>query len=366
MHRKTPPPHLNIENLRNAVGTVLRKSYIFWFFLIAITLNGCSEPLYKQQVYVFNTWAEVSIYGEDNKKSQAVVGEVLHEFERLQQMLHAWKPSELSQLNSALSQKQSANVSPELAAILKDATLLSMQSGGNFNPAIGKLISLWGFHADEIKPVNPSKETIAALVRENPRMSDITLNDKTVSNANSAVQIDLGDYAKVYALDRAVQLLKTRGIKNALINIGGNIAAMGEKGTRPWKIGIQHPRQQGPIAMLEIYDGETVATAGDYQRYFERDGKRYCDIIDSATGSPAQGVQAVTVVVKRGEHSSTLANAATKPLFIGGQNKWREAAQRMGIETAMLIDANGEIHITEPLNRRIEFRLPKPVVHEVP
>ncbi len=337
----------------------------FYFFLTAITLSGCSEPLYKQQSYVFNTWAEVSIYGEDDKKAQAAVSEVLHEFERLQQMLHAWKPSELSQLNSAFSQKQSITVSSELATILKDTTQLSVQSGSSFNPAIGKLISLWGFHADDIKSVTPSTEAIAALVREDPRMNDIMLKDANVSSANPAVQIDFEGYAKGYALDRAVHLLKARGIKNALINIGGNIVAMGEKGTRPWKIGIQHPRQSGPIAMLEIYDGETVATAGDYQRYFELAGKRYCDIIDPATGNPVQGVQAVTVVVKRGKHTGTLANAATKPLFIGGRDKWREAAQRMEINMAMLIDDTGEVHITETLNHRIEFRLPKPVVHEV-
>ena len=98
------------------------------------------------------------------------------------------------------------------------------------------------------------------------------------------VKLDLGGYAKGYALDRAAEILKSQGIHNALINIGGNVLALGTHGTRPWRVGIQHPRKPGPLATLELRDGEAIGTSGDYQRYFELDGKRYCHLIDPRTG----------------------------------------------------------------------------------
>ena len=310
---------------------------------------------------------------------------MLAEFDRLHRMLHAWKPSELSTVNAAFAKGTVATISPELAGIIGDATLLSQQSGDSFNPAIGKLVELWGFHADEFKPVNPSVEAIAALVRANPRMQEIAIGGGVASSANQnaanltarsatptthsanpAVQLDLGGYAKGYALDRAVQLLRARGIKNALVNIGGNIIALGEKGARPWKVGIQHPRRPGPIATLELYNNEAIGTSGDYQRYFERDGKRYCHIIDPATGYPAQGVEAVTVVISPGASAGALSDADSKPLFIAGVTGWRSAAARMNVNMAMLVDDKGEVYLTHALSRRLEFTLPKPLIHEVP
>lgn len=343
-----------------------RRFAFFVFSLSLLMQAGCGDSIYKQQSYVFGTLVEVSIYGEDKQKAREATAEVLREFDRLHRTLHAWKPSELSTLNAAFAKGETAAISPELAGVLSDATRLSEQSGGSFDPAIGKLVELWGFHTDEFKPVKPAPQAIARLVQANPRMSDIAVHGATAKSANPIVQVDLGGYAKGYALDRAAQLLKARGVKSALVNIGGNIIALGEKGSGPWKVGIQHPRQPGPIGIVELHDGEAIGTSGDYQRYFEQDGKRYCHIIDPATGLPVQGVQAVTVLIPPGEHAGTLSDAASKPPFIAGVAGWRGAAQRMGVAMAMLIDGKGEVYITPSLARRIEFSLPKPVIHEVP
>ena len=145
-----------------------------WSWLL---LAGCSgkEPLYQEQGYVFGTLVEVSIYGEDETRARQAVSEVMHEFQRLHDMLHAWQPSELSEMNAAFARGDSIAIPAELAAILQDATQLSLQSDGLFNPAIGGLVQLWGFHADEFKPVQPDEKRIAHLVAANPQMSDITI-----------------------------------------------------------------------------------------------------------------------------------------------------------------------------------------------
>jgi thiamine biosynthesis lipoprotein len=323
--------------------------------LLILLLTACGkEPLYHEQGYVFGTLVDVSIYGEDEAKARAAVGEVLREFQRLHDLLHAWQPSELSELNAAIAKGERKAVSPELAAMLRDAAQLSGQSGGLFNPAIGGLIGAWGFQSDEFQPVLPGAEKIAALVAANPRMSDLVFDGDKVGSRNPAVQLDLGGYAKGHALDRAAELLRERGMHNALVNIGGNVMALGRHGDRPWRVGIQHPRKSGALATLELRDGEAVGTSGDYQRYFELDGRRYCHLIDPRSGDPVQGVQAVTILT-RGPRAGLLSDGASKPLFVAGKDGWRAAAQRMGLPEAMLVDGEGVIHLTAALRKRLEF-----------
>jgi len=324
--------------------------------LAILLLGGCEgkEPLYQEQGYVFGTLVEISIFGEDEIRAKQAVSEVMHEFQRLHDMLHAWQPSELSELNAAFAKGESMAVSAELGAILQDATQLSQQSNRLFNPAIGGLVQLWGFHADEFKPVQPEEKLIAQWVAANPQMSDITIVRGRAQSNNKFVQLDLGGYAKGYALDRAAELLRKHGIHNALINIGGNILALGQHGKRPWRVGIQHPRKSGALATLDLHDGEAIGTSGDYQRYFMLGNVRFCHLINPRSGYPMQGVQAVTVLT-HGPHAGTLSDAASKPLFISGASGWRAAAAQMNLTEAMLVDAQGNIHITEGLQKRLEF-----------
>jgi thiamine biosynthesis lipoprotein len=325
-------------------------------------LASCSAKApatYQEQGYVFGTLVEVSIYGEDETKARHAVTEIMREFQRLHDQLHAWKPSELSALNAAIAKGERRQVTPELAAMLKDAAQLSVQSDGLFNPSIGRLIKLWGFHADEFKAVMPDEKQLAALVAAKPLMTDLVFTVtgsgvNTVSSRNKAVLLDLGGYAKGYALDRAAALLLPLGVHNALINIGGNVLALGQHGDRAWRIGIQHPRKPGPIATLELHDGEAIGTSGDYQRYFEYNGNRYCHLIDPRNGKPVQGVQAVTILT-HGAGAGTLSDASSKPLFISGLAGWRAAAHQMNLDEALLIDDNGVVHLTTAMQKRLEF-----------
>lgn len=337
---------------------MLKRIRIFAAVAVVLLLAACEskkpEPLYQEQDYVFGTLVEISVYGEDEIHARQAVSEVTHEFQRLHDMLHAWQPSELSELNAAFAKGESMAVSAELVAMLQDAAQLSQQSSRLFNPAIGGLVQLWGFHADDFKPVQPDEKLVAQWVKANPQMSDITIVNGRAQSKNKSVQLDLGGYAKGYALDRAAELLRKQGIRNALINIGGNILALGQHGDRPWRVGIQHPRKSGALAMLDLHDGEAIGTSGDYQRFFMLGNVRYCHLINPRSGYPMQGVQEVTILT-HGEHAGTLSDAASKPLFISGANGWREAARKMNLSEAMLVDAQGIIHLTAELQKRLEF-----------
>lgn len=350
----------------------LRPSWckLFAAAVLIALLAGCGgrPPLYQEQAYVFGTLVEVSIYGEPEARARELAGEVMARFQQLHRDLHAWEPSKLTVLNAAFAQGPSASapVDPELKAILEDAARLSRMSGGLFNPAIGRLVELWGFHSDTFKPVLPDPRKVARLVAAHPSMDDVIIKDGRAHSTNPAVAIDLGGYAKGYALDVAAKLLASQGVKNALINIGGNIMALGKHGDRPWRVGIQDPRKPKAIAALDLRDGEAIGTSGDYQRYFIVDGRRYCHVIDPRTGYPVQGVEAATIVAPPGPGAGALSDAASKPVFIAGPAGWRDAARKMGIELALLIDGRGEVYVTRAFKRRLEFLEPGLTIHEVP
>jgi len=334
-----------------------------------LLLAGCGQPpLHKQQAYVFGTLVEVSVYGEDEAKAQAAVSQVLADFDALHTALHAWEPGELNSINEAFA-KATATVparaevadrwAPTLLPIVEDARRLSERSDGLFNPAIGNLVRLWGFQADSFQPHLPDPAEIDRLVAAQPRMGDIRIDGLRLEAHNPAVRLDLGGYAKGYALDRAADSLRRQGIRNALVNIGGNIIALGQHGNRPWKVGIQHPRQGGALATLELRDGEAIGTSGDYQRYFELDGKRYCHLIDPRTGWPVQHTQAVTVIA-RSEGAGTLSDVASKPIFIAGPAGWRQMATQMGIDEALRVGADGQIETTPAMAKRLAWQVEGP------
>ncbi len=331
---------------------------IFLIFFIGFLLAGCTkpEPLYNTQSYVFGTLVDITIYGESEAKAQTLSSEIIRNFQSLHNRLHAWHPSELKTLNKAFSLgKTPISIQPDLAMMIADATKLSIQSKGAFNPAIGNLIEAWGFHHDEFKPVKVDENKIRNLVQANPQMSDIVIQNGNVFSNNPSVRLDLGGYAKGYALDVALAYLRKQDAKNALINIGGNIIALGKHGEKPWRIGIQHPRKPNAIATLDLESGWAIGTSGDYQRYFELDDKRYCHVIDPATGYPVQGVQAVTVLIPPQNNAGTLSDVASKPICIAKPEARAEAAEAMGVKNYLVIESADKILVSKAMSKRITW-----------
>ncbi len=323
---------------------------------IFIFLAGCSkpEPLYNTQSYVFGTLVDISVYGETDEKAEAASKQIMRDFQSLHNRLHAWQASELSDINHVFAQGSApTSVKPDVALMIADATQLSNQSNGAFNPSIGGLIEAWGFHHDEFKPVKIDDEKLESLVQAKPKMSDIVIEDGNVFSKNPTVQLDLGGYAKGYALDIALAELHKLGVKNALVNIGGNIIALGKHGDKSWRVGIQHPRKPDAIAAIDLESGWAIGTSGDYQRYFELDGKRYCHIIDPTTGYPVQGVQAVTVLIPPANNAGTLSDVASKPIFIAKPDARSQAAKNMGIENYLVIESDNKISISPGMAKRI-------------
>lgn len=337
-------------------GLTSRLFHLFSVFLVTLALSACgAAPPHKQQAYVFGTLVEVSVQGVPEAQARQAADAVLAEFDRLHRLLHAWEPSALEGINSAIAVGQYSEPVPgEVITILRDAAVWSARGGKLFNPALGNLIRLWGFHSDTFNARMPDPAELARLQTARPTMADLRFQGNRVGSVNHDLRLDLGGYAKGYALDRAATILRGMGIRNALINIGGNILALGQRGNRPWTVGIQHPRHSGAMATLAMRDGEAIGTSGDYQRFFELDGKRYCHLIDPRTGWPAQDAQSVTVLV-RGAEAGTRSDVGSKPLFIAGSAHWRTMASQLAVTDVLFIDGTGRPSATPSMASRLDW-----------
>lgn len=331
-----------------------------WALILVTLLGACGEkkPLVSES-FVFGTRVEVQV-ADDMPEAQvrAAVAQVLAEFDRLHRTYHAWQPSELTHLNEALAAGRRMRVSPEMADLLIEAQRYARQSDALFDPGIGRLIELWGFHADSYAAQLPDPKAIKAWLKTHPSILQLQV-DKTadgawVSSSNRQVALDFGGSLKGKALDRAAEILHAAGVRNALINIGGNVMALGSRDGHAWRVAIQAPRYAGPLAVLELKDGEATGTSGDYQRYFEVDGQRYPHLLDPRTGYPATETQAVTIVVD-GPDAGVRSDVLTKPVFIAGERDWQAMARRLGLTQVLRVDRQGQVSVTAPLADRLKF-----------
>ena len=325
--------------------------------ILVFFFTGCfqNETVQKKD-YIFGTIVEVTIYGETEDNATHAIELVFNEFHRLHSYLHPWEKSIVQDINKSIrNQEIYTTQDKEIFSIINHNKELELKTHGYFNPAIGKLIQAWGFHAEQFSTDRPNSNLINNLQRNLPHMSEINIHDEYISSKNKNIQLDLGGYAKGYALDQAKKILNENNINNALINIGGNILALGLHGDRHWVVGIQNPRKPNPIASIILKPGWSIGTSGDYQRYFIVDNQRYSHLIDPNTGYPANNSQSATILFPPTESSGTLSDVYSKPLFIAPEKLKHSLAKELGIDFYMIILANGKISISSSMLNLIKW-----------
>ena len=325
--------------------------------ILIFFLTGCYQnEIMKKKDYIFGTIVEVTIYGETEDTSNHAIELVFEEFNRLHNYLHPWEKSIIQDINQSIKKQEIYRTEDtEIFSILKHNQELELITHGYFNPAIGKLIEAWGFHADKFATGRPNSNLIDNLQRKLPHMSEINIHNGYINSKNKNIQLDLGGYAKGYALDQARRILDENNINNALINIGGNILALGRHGDRNWVVGIQNPRKPSSIASIILEPGWSIGTSGDYQRYFIVDNQRYSHLIDPNTGYPANNSQSATILFPPTESSGTLSDVYSKPLFIAPEELKYNLAKELGIDFYMIVMADGKILISSGMLNLIKW-----------
>ena len=325
--------------------------------LLLIALFGCDNNDRKAAEYHhsslhFGTLIDITLYGVSTEKAQQVFNKLDEDFAYFHTNWSPWEAGSLRRTNGLLKTGATFSAGPSVLSLIKKSTELSAKTDHLFNPAIGQLINLWQFHRADEETIRPPEDSaIQALLKQNPQLSDIEIQGIKIRSRNPAVQLNFGAFAKGYAIDLEIQLLKSLGIENAIINAGGDLKTLGSHGDRPWRIAIQHPRQDTWLAQLETRNEESLFTSGDYERYYLYQGRRYHHILDPRTGYPARGSQSVTVL----HTDSGLADAAATALFIAGPDHWMEIARKLGLKEVMLIDASGTVYVTPEMRQRLRF-----------
>lgn len=340
----------------NRLGTFLAA------FGTALALSACGERItdYRATQYVFGTLVEIHIRDSDADLARRASAELGEQFQRMHREWHAWQPGgELSRLNAAFAEGETLTVGPFLLPLVRKAKEYHRVSNGLFDPAVGALVDAWGFHADEPPTGAPPLQRIRQLHEQKPTMDDVSIEGDRVSARNRAVRLDLGGFAKGVALDYALAHLRSLGIRNALLNAGGGLAALGSHGDRPWIAAIRNPRSDGILATVTLFSGDALHTSGGYERFREHEGRRYSHIIDPRTGMTAEKMASASVIHEDGG----LADAAATALMLSTPQNWEALTKDMGIRLALLVDANGEIHLTPEMQERLKWEHAPPRLH---
>ena len=313
-----------------------------WVFFL---LLGCDRQpaIQTAGLPVFGTLVEITLVGADEASGRAALDTLDARFRQMHRDWHPWAPGKLTRLNDALSSGTWSPVDPELLALIEASVAPAQASDHRFNPTIGRLAALWGFHNNEL-PVGeaPDPEAIASLVGADPRITDLEFGDGMVRSRNSAVQLDFSGIAKGYALDLARQQLRGGGMSGALLNAGGDLCVLGRGTNGPWRIGIRDPFDHQAVLMVLALSGELCAmTSGNYERYRQGQGVRWGHLLDPRTGYPVEAVASVTVIHPNGAR----ADASATALAVAGW-QWREVAAAMGLEQVMVVTGDGAIAMT--------------------
>lgn len=319
--------------------------------LLPLLLPACGqgEQVQKRDLLALGTIVQITLWGVDADKADEVLGLARESFHGIHREWHPWEqPGKLAKVNAALAAGQAAETDREFTATIRQAMRLMEKSGGLFNPMLGHITRLWGFHEDANPGAVPDERLLAEWLDNAPQASDLIIEDGTIRGKRPGLQLDLGAFIKGHAVDEVSERLRAIGIENAIVNAGGDLRAMGRRGARPWNIAIRHPRNNDALGSIETRDDESVFTSGDYERFFIADGKRYHHIIDPRTAAPATGAAAVTVVGS----SAAASDAAVTALFVAGPGEWRQAADNMGVTCALLVDSAGNVHMTPDMAER--------------
>jgi thiamine biosynthesis lipoprotein len=301
--------------------------YVIGFFMLCWLSDYFIAPKeIGRQSYVLHTLTEIKVISGNERRGQKAVNAAFDRLKELEEKFNYFDPhSELSKLNRSAYQ-EAVPLSDDMYNILKLALEGSEISEGAFDITVTPITRLYGFGTDTRQV--PARSAVQnALTQVSWRNVQLDAEHKTARFLNRGTLIDLGGLAKGYAVDAAVEVLKQHGIKNGLLNAGGNIYALGRNHGKKWRVGIRNPRattdvRADPLQVIELSD-QACATSGDYEQYFLDSDHRYAHIFNPRTGRPANlenGAASVTVIADTAARADLLSTAC----FVLGEKKANE------------------------------------------
>lgn len=265
---------------------------------------------------------ELVLWTDERARADGVANVAIADVLRIEAKFSRYRDDSVTTAINRAAGAAPVSIDAETAALLRYADHCHRLSNGAFDISSGVLRRAWDFRRRP--PRVPTNDEIAAALAL-VGWDRVEWDDAHVRLPDSGMELDFGGIGKEYAADRAATICADHGVGGGLVNLGGDVRVIGPQpdGT-PWRVGIRHPRVDGAvIGTVELRDG-AVATSGDYERYFELDGRRYCHVLDARTGWPVEQWQSATVVaplaILAGSYATiAMLLAADAPAFLAQQ-----------------------------------------------
>ena len=333
-----------------------RARGVFVASLCAVAvLTGCgsihsveSTVVVKRTQMHMGTLVSITTVAPSQEIAQASIEAGFREIKRLEQLFSTWIPtSELSQVNAAAG-REPVVVGPETLELVSRSLEMARLTEGGFNIAVGPAVEAWSVTERERIPTREELQSLRLLV--DWTMINIDSQARTIFLPKPGMRIDVGGIGKGYAADRAVDVMRKMGAKGGVVALSGDIKTFGDlPGMQGFPVGIRHPRQEGALIATVDLKNEAISTAGDYERYFEREGVRYHHILDPKSLQPARQCQSVTVIAAEG----TVADGLDTGIFVLGPEKGMALVEQLPDVEAIIIDDLGHIAVSSGLRSRL-------------
>ena len=333
-----------------------RARGVFVASLCAVAvLTGCgsihsveSPVVVKRTQMHMGTLVSITTVAPSQEIAQASIEAGFREIKRLEQLFSTWIPtSELSQVNAAAG-REPVVVGPETLELVSRSLEMARLTEGGFNIAVGPAVEAWSVTERERIPTREELQALRLLV--DWTMINIDSQARTIFLPKPGMRIDVGGIGKGYAADRAVDVMRKMGAMGGVVALSGDIKTFGDlPGMQGFPVGIRHPRQEGALIATVDLKNEAISTAGDYERYFEREGVRYHHILDPKSLQPARQCQSVTVIAAEG----TVADGLDTGIFVLGPEKGMALVEQLPDVEAIIIDDLGHIAVSSGLRSRL-------------
>lgn len=279
---------------------------------------------------------------EDRALNASLMRAVEREFSRLNAKLNRYDAqSVLSQLNRDAA-SQAVVVDGELMRLLEASQHMSLLSQGAFDITFASTGYLYDFRAGH----QPTPEQLAPQQQLSFRNIQLDPASSRVLFTDARIVLDLGGIAKGYAVDQAINVLRSAGVSHARVTAGGDTRLLGDKGGYPWVIAIKHPRAPEQHAVRLPLSDVAISTSGDYERFFiDESGERVHHILSPETGKPVQGLQSVTILGPNALQTDALSTA----VFVMGAERGLALINRMPDFDAIIIDDKLKMHYSSGL-----------------